>query len=194
VTNRIRLFFVPVLLVLSILFGACGDNTSVSSNQVAVVTPTISQQQGVSLLASIGNLKKLEVDPSIGKGLLTTFPKVDNGQLDFYTSGDAQASVASTIHNNLKNSGYTISYPQGATQPAPQNGGLVGIYTKASAPDIFVSISGTSLFENYSSYSVPGASTVAVEGFVNQVKGSKSLMAMVTASGLLSAVNTPVKK
>jgi hypothetical protein len=104
-----------------------------------------------------------------------------------FTSDDDSTKVGDTTDSALTGQGYVFSIP-GLAKPLSQNGGTVGLYSKAGSSDILFTT--VPIPDNAADVSknIPGIDQAAAQKFADQIKGKKTLLIVMTGPDLLQAL------
>lgn len=164
--------------------------TAAPAGGVAAGTPVAGSSTPVSggslnlSLPAISGATEIPVDA----GLVATLAKqqgLSTAALKFYASDDSPDKLATSADTIITGTGYKFGLP-GVEKPLNQGGVVVGFYQKAGSPDILMAVADPSTFT--SGFAIPGISADVLKGFVEQLNGKKSVLILVAAPDLLTAL------
>ena len=132
------------------------------------------------------DLVKLKLDQVFYDSFASKFTEASNVTINFYTSNTDSATLAKTLHAEALQEGYT-------SPVSPDDDPYLGRYSKTGQPDLFFGINDTpsdvagvqTLWSNLD----VNANQTAVTNLLQQVKGTKSVVLIVTGTGVMPIVN-----
>ncbi|MEI7555306.1 hypothetical protein [Candidatus Chlorohelix sp.] len=177
-------FVVALSLLLSLALAACGDSTATPA-PTATPVPAAPNISGVSL-GGISGLQEITIDAALLGDSLKQLP---GAAIKIYVSDDTMDKVASTLDAAAIKAGFVFAMP-GETKPTKQGDAIGAFYAKGETSDMLFAV--TPVTEDPSALAtqlnVPGLSADGVKKMVDQMKGKKTIVVILTTPGVMSAM------
>lgn len=166
--------------------GATG--TGVNPLNAATTVPAANTNSAATI-PSISNATEVQVDPAFSAAAAKQIPGVSNPTFKIFVSGDDAAKLATNADTAFTAGGYAFAFP-GATKPTNTGTTIAGLYTKAGAPDILIGAlnipADTATLTK--DLAIPDLTDASAQKFLEQVKGKKSMLIVLSATGLVQSL------
>ena len=194
-----------LLVAATLLLGACGEEAATatpgSTNSTAAPSAlattggttgaattgaTVNGIPDATVLPAIPGTTEVKVDSTIGMEVAKQLG-VPTLAVKLLTSDDDVTKLGEATDAALTAKGYAFGIP-GLAKPLSQNGGTVGLYSKAGSSDIL--FTAVPIPDNTVDVgkSIPGIDAASAQKFADQIKGKKTLLIVMTGPNLLQAL------
>ncbi len=194
-----------LLVAATLLLGACGEEvataTPSSTNPTAAPSAlattggttgaattgaTVNGIPDATVLPAIPGTTEVKVDSTIQTEVAKQLG-VPTLAVKLLTSDDDVTKLGNATDAALTATGYAFGIP-GLAKPLSQNGGTVGLYSKAGSSDIL--FTAVPIPDNTVDVgkSIPGIDAASAQKFADQIKGKKTLLIVMTGPNLLQAL------
>lgn len=169
--SKIRLMFFAGLLMLPLL-AACGDPTTTPADNGSKIAFNFPEVSGV---------KEVTLDQEVKAEFIKAYG-LEGVNYQIYVSDEEADKFATGLDKFLMSQGYKFSLP-GATGPQRLGSSIISFYTKSNALDVtgYVNSLAADPAQDYPNIKVSAASK---QKFVDQMKGKKSIVQLVTGTDL----------
>lgn len=161
----------------------------------ATTTPVATTAPAVTTAASSNPLTEIAVDPAIQAAFVIQVSSVTDLSVQMFVSDTAPEDLATTTESALLKTGYKFALSDHTQIYKVSNGhSYAGAYAKTGEQDLVLGI-GTltddqaQLASNLQELNIPGLAQADSTKFLAQIKGHKTLMLLVSGTGLLKALN-----
>jgi len=161
----------------------------------ATTTPVATTAPAVTTAASSNPLTEIAVDPAIQAAFVIQVSSVTDLSVQMFVSDTAPEDLATTTESDLLKTGYKFALSDHTQIYKVSNGhSYAGAYAKTGEQDLVLGI-GTltddqaQLASNLQELNIPGLAQADSTKFLAQIKGHKTLMLLVSGTGLLKALN-----
>ncbi len=143
---------------------------------------------GTAALPPIPGTTMVQLDPELLASTARLVPGVTNPTVQLFASDNTPDKLAADIDTSFLGAGYKFVFP-GISKPTRLSSTILGLYSKAGAPDILLSVTDVPTDVSLVSRSIglPALSQAASQKYLDQVKGKKSVAILVAAAGVLQA-------
>ncbi len=157
------------------------------------ITEAPAQATPVAIAATIADPTEITLDPALKAALTKAAPSVADLKIQMFVSDDEPKHLATNTEAEITKAGYKFALP-GATSLVQSGTAYTGGYTLTGSPDILFVIGTltddpTQLAKNLKDFDLPGMEQIDQTKFLAQVKGHKSLILLMTGTGLGAALS-----
>ena len=157
------------------------------------ITEAPAQATSVASAATIADPTEITLDPALKAALTKAAPGVADLKIQMFVSDDEPKHLATKTEADIMNAGFKFALP-GATSLVQSGTAYTGGYTLTGSPDILfvigtLSSDPTQLAKNLKDFDLPGMDQIDQTKFLAQVKGHKSLVLLMTGTGLGAALS-----
>lgn len=158
------------------------QNTIPVATPVGPVTPTLLPQ---GVVPSLLNTQEIQVDPAIVEEVSKQLSGGNKPTIKFYVSDESVATLKSAANGIFTNAGYLAVSPFTEEEP------VVAFFAKTNAPDLV--FSAATIPANppdllKTMFNISNPSSEMSQSFAVQLRGKKSLVVLISASGLLPSI------